>query len=249
MLLKNFISKESLSCIDFLRKNKVVYGSCAKLPFENDSVELVYSCHMCEHLYRDELFKFINESYRVLKKGGVLRIVIPDLSILIVEYIKEKDADSFLQSLYFQDCREKLSLLNKFKFLIYRNRLHKWMYNGTSFKNLVESNSPLNRISLFIFLVYYFYLLNFPVENLKKIEIISLSIMSLSIFCYFIGAFQISIIAERYPEALNLIFVIFFPLLEKRIKEKYIFNILVFIYLVLLNMQYGTFKTLLGYYL
>lgn len=109
--------------------------------------------------------------------------------------------------------------------------------------------NPLNRFSLFIFLVYYFYLFKFSINKLKDIEVISLSIMALSIFCYFFGSFHLPIIAERYPEALNLIFVYFFPLLEKRIKEKYIFVILVYIYLTFVNMQYCTFSTLVGYFL
>lgn len=109
--------------------------------------------------------------------------------------------------------------------------------------------NPFNRFSLFIFLVYYFYLFFFPIKKLTDLEIISLSILSISIFCYFVGAFYLPIIAERYPEGLNLVFVIFFPLLEKRIKERNIFLLLVFIYLILTNMQYKTLNTILGYYL
>lgn len=109
--------------------------------------------------------------------------------------------------------------------------------------------NPLNRISLFIFLVYFFYVIAFQLKKLKDMEIIALSVLSLSIFCYFIGAFQVAVIGQRYPEALNLVFVILLPFLEKRIKEKYIFHILVFVYLTIVNMQYGTFRTLLGYYL
>ena len=44
-----------------------------------DSVAVVYSSHMVEHLHRDEALRFLTEVRRVLKPGGVVRIVVPDV--------------------------------------------------------------------------------------------------------------------------------------------------------------------------
>ena len=50
-----------------------------KLPFENNSFKAVYTSHTLEHLTADEVHNFIKESHRVLIKGGVVRVVVPDM--------------------------------------------------------------------------------------------------------------------------------------------------------------------------
>jgi len=46
---------------------------------EDESVELVVTRHMVEHLWPDEVPKFFKEMKRVIKKGGRLIIECPDL--------------------------------------------------------------------------------------------------------------------------------------------------------------------------
>ena len=57
-----------------------------RLPFKDASVDLIYSCHMLEHLDKNESNTFFDESYRVLKHNGLLRIVVPDFNKLIEKY-------------------------------------------------------------------------------------------------------------------------------------------------------------------
>ena len=49
------------------------------LPFEDRSVDFVFSSHLLEHLYIDEAARLLREIYRVLKAGGLVRIAVPDL--------------------------------------------------------------------------------------------------------------------------------------------------------------------------
>ena len=56
------------------------------LPFATSSVDSIYSTHMIEHLYPDELEKLLRECVRVLKTGGGMRIVVPNLSSAITAF-------------------------------------------------------------------------------------------------------------------------------------------------------------------
>lgn len=49
-----------------------------KLPFADNSVDLIFSKSVIEHLYYFELPHYMNEIKRVLKPGGVLVLVSPD---------------------------------------------------------------------------------------------------------------------------------------------------------------------------
>ena len=54
-----------------------------KLPFPSDSVDLIYSCHVIEHLYYKQFQTFLKESFRILKNGGKHIIMTPSLTRLI----------------------------------------------------------------------------------------------------------------------------------------------------------------------
>jgi SAM-dependent methyltransferase len=60
------------------------------IPAEDASVDAVYHSHLLEHLDREAVPGFLAEVRRVLKPGGVHRIVVPDL---------ELDARAYLASL------------------------------------------------------------------------------------------------------------------------------------------------------
>ena len=53
------------------------------LPIPSDSLDYVYSEHFIEHITAEEALVFIEESLRVLKKGGIFRCLTPDLGLLL----------------------------------------------------------------------------------------------------------------------------------------------------------------------
>jgi predicted SAM-dependent methyltransferase len=57
------------------------------LPFETGSVSLIFSEHVFEHLFKDEVERLLKECFRVLKKGGILRLGVPDAEIYFRKYI------------------------------------------------------------------------------------------------------------------------------------------------------------------
>ncbi len=58
------------------------------LPFFAETFEAVYHSHVLEHLVPDEGKKLVEECFRVLQPGGILRIVIPDLERIARLYLQ-----------------------------------------------------------------------------------------------------------------------------------------------------------------
>lgn len=76
--------------LDFSSNNEYVQ-ECdlrKRLPFEDNSVEVIYSSHMLEHFPKNEAPSFVQECYRILKPKGLIRMVVPDLEQLIKNYSK-----------------------------------------------------------------------------------------------------------------------------------------------------------------
>ena len=59
--------------------------------FKNNSVNLVYACHLLEHFKRNQIDKVLKEWRRVLKPGGILRLATPDFEQLVKVYRRTKD--------------------------------------------------------------------------------------------------------------------------------------------------------------
>jgi SAM-dependent methyltransferase len=75
-----------------LGDNIVVHDLSKGIPFADASVDAVYHSHTLEHLDRDIVPLFFAEIRRVLKVGGVHRIVVPDLELLGRDYVRHLDA-------------------------------------------------------------------------------------------------------------------------------------------------------------
>jgi predicted SAM-dependent methyltransferase len=56
------------------------------LPYASSSVDSIYSTHMIEHFYPDELQQLLRECVRVLRPQGGLRLVVPSLKNAIEAY-------------------------------------------------------------------------------------------------------------------------------------------------------------------
>jgi len=56
------------------------------IPFEN--VDIIMSNHMIEHITREEGKRFLDECYKVLKPGGIIRISTPDAKFISKEYVE-----------------------------------------------------------------------------------------------------------------------------------------------------------------
>lgn len=79
----------------------IVTDDIASLPeFSTGTVDLVYMCHILEHIIRNDLKEVLLEMKRVLKEGGILRLSVPDLDKLIEVYnVSGKDINAISHQL------------------------------------------------------------------------------------------------------------------------------------------------------
>ena len=54
--------------------------------FDDGTVDLVYMCHILEHIKRNDLINVLSEMKRTLKDGGALRLSVPNFDRLIEVY-------------------------------------------------------------------------------------------------------------------------------------------------------------------
>ncbi|MCK4797081.1 MAG: methyltransferase domain-containing protein [Spirochaetes bacterium] len=59
------------------------------LPYKSNVFNAVYSSHVLEHLEQEDALRQLSEMYRVLKHGGVIRLVVPNLEAIIKTYINK----------------------------------------------------------------------------------------------------------------------------------------------------------------
>lgn len=90
----------------------VIHDLRRALPFADQTVDCVYTSHTLEHLTRKDGWNMLSESYRVLKSGGVLRVVVPDLKAIVQHYVEGRiKADEFLDNLHVHYVEEQDSRL------------------------------------------------------------------------------------------------------------------------------------------
>ena len=61
--------------------------------YKDDSVQLIYCCHALEYFNRHEVKDVLAEWHRVLKKGGILRLAVPNFEAMVKVYLKYNDLD------------------------------------------------------------------------------------------------------------------------------------------------------------
>ncbi len=133
--------------IRFARENKIRYGDVTKgLPIKDNSVSVLYSCHMLEHLDRSEVAIFLREAIRVLCPCGVIRIAVPDIKKLVNQYMESGDADEFIGATLLASPQQK-SFAKRLRMFLSGHRdyrQHQWMYDGASLASLLKRQGFVN---------------------------------------------------------------------------------------------------------
>jgi len=86
-LSRFFLDRDRLEALNALPESIVVHDLRKRLPFGDGSADAVYHSHFLQTLDRDVIPGFMREVGRVLKPGGIHRIVVLNLEKLCAEYL------------------------------------------------------------------------------------------------------------------------------------------------------------------
>jgi len=134
-----FLSEAQDKFISFAENANIMWADGIKRIPENDSsVDVIYSCHMVEHLEKPDVASFFKEARRILKSGGIIRLAVPNIKYQVDNYLKDGDADKFIENIHLTR-KKPNTIITKIKYLIIGDRNHQWMYDGKSLCNLLSS--------------------------------------------------------------------------------------------------------------
>lgn len=116
-------------------------ASVPPIPYPDGSVDEVFACHFLEHLSFDDGAAFLHECYRVLRPGGTVGIVVPDMRWLMTEYVKGsgrvfEEPNSGGRTRYARDLDDLNAM---FVFSTVQSSHHQWGYDLSTLSRALES--------------------------------------------------------------------------------------------------------------
>jgi SAM-dependent methyltransferase len=145
--------KGHLNCVfdEEIRYGNIVNG----LPLTDNSVDVVFCSHILEHLALEDFYTALSHTYRILKSGGIFRIIVPNLRLDIEDYLSaynspESGGEASI-SFFRNSCVGKVTRPKSLKSFIVEylgNSAHLWMWDDKSLK-LALSQAGFVEIKLF----------------------------------------------------------------------------------------------------
>jgi len=114
-----------------------------RFPFDDQSVDVIYAAHVWEHLAFSTAIQATQECYRVLKTGGVLRLVVPNLRDFVEEYLNSNEPDSAMtlnRKLHYRSFEECRSLIYSIYLGFTDFHHHRFMYDPPQLISLLKRN-------------------------------------------------------------------------------------------------------------
>jgi predicted SAM-dependent methyltransferase len=104
-----------------------------RIPFPDSSVACIYSSHTFEHFTYEESLAVARECFRVLRPGGILRVVVPDLGIMVRDYLAGA-ADPMASHKFVS----RLLLTANVRDLVHAGAHHKQMFDACSLTHMLQ---------------------------------------------------------------------------------------------------------------
>jgi len=119
----------------------VIFGDIRKgLLSKPELAENIYCSHTLEHMCLEEMRLSLNNIYKMLKKGGSFRLIVPSLESRINHYNANKDANDFIKNISMGQEKSNKGLIGKLREIFGSSR-HLWMYDDKNMYNELQKLS------------------------------------------------------------------------------------------------------------
>ena len=102
------------------------------LPFGDGSARYIYSSHTFEHFTYPQSLAIARDCFRALAPQGILRIVVPDLELIVREYLADR------KPLAAQTLLSRLSLNHSLQDMVHPGSNHSQMFDSKSLVHLLR---------------------------------------------------------------------------------------------------------------
>jgi SAM-dependent methyltransferase len=120
---------------DIVRGLPVPQGSCCG----------AYASHVLEHLSLNEFHTALRNTRKLLRPGGIFRLVVPDLEWAAREYVRRLDAGDLAANQFFleETCLGKKDRPHGLRGIVYNSfatSAHGWMWDSLSLSHALEEH-------------------------------------------------------------------------------------------------------------
>jgi predicted SAM-dependent methyltransferase len=128
--------REGFVTLDLSWETDYPYDLSFGLPFPNGSIGFIYTEHVLEHFYHDELKYILKECYRVLQKECIFSIAVPKVHMALRAYTSTDE--EFQKAISYDYPKELKSRLDKINFMLYLQGHHKNAFDEENLKIALE---------------------------------------------------------------------------------------------------------------
>jgi predicted SAM-dependent methyltransferase len=129
----------------------VKYGDIVRgLPLKESYCDAVYCSHVLEHLALDDFRTALNNTFKILKPGGIFRCVVPDLETITKRYLNELETKKETASINFIGNGTLLGVVKRPKGMraivtsFMGNSHHLWMWDHYSLTHELKQAGFIN---------------------------------------------------------------------------------------------------------
>lgn len=97
-----------------------------QLPYEENTVDFIYSEHVIEHFNIEDGLRLLADFYRILKHNGAVRIATPDLDYIVFRYCFFWKKQDWIKKYGYEWIKTKAEMMN----ISFREWGHQYIYNN-----------------------------------------------------------------------------------------------------------------------
>lgn len=115
------------------------------LPVPDGSVAGLYSSHVLEHIERSQVELALQNSLKLLRPGGIFRLIVPDLESLAARLLLDiKNRVPFAADRFMRDCylgeEFRPRGIGGWARAVLGNSQHRWMYDRAQLTRMLDDN-------------------------------------------------------------------------------------------------------------